>query len=128
MSEITRADLDALQRNFTDALEKLAQSVTPREREAASKDARDSGKDLDFELRLRGLSLRDLDAASERKQQEKIDAAVEAKLAAREAEAAAKQAAADDAAKNGAGDEGGEGGGIGQKIRDGLGGKTWAQS
>lgn len=124
MSEITRADLDALQRNFNDALDKLAKALTPAQEESARRDVKDAGTDLNTELRLRGLTLKDLDAASERKQQEKIDAAIEARLKQRDDEAEAKRKADEEAAKlaleNGEG-----GGGMLDKIRDGLGGKTW---
>lgn len=94
----------------------VARATTPQQREQAR-----SG--LDDELKLRGLTLNDLDALRESKENDRIAAAVDAALQRRDEEKAKAdaEAAAADAAEE-EGNEGGEGGSLGDRVRDGLGG------
>lgn len=102
--------IGGLERKLDDAISALTAAVTPKEQDAAKATIRD----LKDELRLRGLTEKDLDEAAERKQAAKIDERVAAALKLRDEEAAAAAAA------NGDGEELEPT--FGEKIRDGLGG------
>jgi len=107
-----------LARKLDTALEAFAKATTPAEKETTGARVEERSQDLAAELRLRGLTLKDLDQLAAAKFDEKVDARVRAaleerdKLAAEEAEAkAAEEAAGDGKAKS-----------LGEKIVDGLGG------
>ena len=111
------SDLAGFERRLSDLDSKLSQladavlsAVTPQAKESA----RD---DLASELKLRGLTLKDLDALREQRESERVNAAVEAALKRREEEAAAKAAVEEPVEE-----EPENGKTVVEKVRDGLGG------
>jgi len=109
--------LNDLSRKLDSALEAFSKATTPAEKEAATAKAEGAQADLSAELRLRGLTLKDLDALQEQKFQAKVDERISAQLAERD-KVAAEEAAAAAELDNGDVKEKN----LGEKILDGLGG------
>lgn len=103
-----------LGRKFDDALKALQAAATP----AATSAATDTIRDLREELRLRGLTEKDLDEAAARKRDEAIDARVQAALDARDAAAAAAAGSEEDDDDEDVSDARS----LGDRVLDGLGG------
>jgi hypothetical protein len=109
MTEVTRSDLSDLERRITESVSATISKLTEGLARPSADDAptkQSAASDLASELRLRGLTLKDLDAAAEAKFNERVAATVDAKLAEREAAAEAERKAKE-AEENGGGDEGG---------------------
>lgn len=105
-----------LERKLTGQIEALANAV----REAVTpKEKADAGANLDHELKLLGLTRKDLEAAATAKQEALIDSRVDAALTAREE--AAKAKAEEEAAAAEVDSVDGEST-VMDKVRDGLGG------
>lgn len=87
MSEVTREDLDALRRDFTNALRDLKDAATPRERQ----DARQEIASLDEELRRYGISREDLDRLKDEKEYQRYKSFEDRRQKEREAEEKSKR-------------------------------------